>query len=80
MAVSGLLRRKRRECSLSNLQSKLIGQRIARSFADAPDTDGDPIFRATIAGVQDVGKTIDDDYYYVVYDDGQADELQVNFF
>ena len=56
----------------------LIGQRIARSFFTLPDADGTAIQRATIVGLQDIGTTIDDDWYFVLYDDGQAEDLQVS--
>ena len=55
----------------------LAGQRIARSFSASSDSDGDTVQRATIVGVQDVGQTIDDDWYLGLYDDGRTEELQV---
>ena len=80
MAIADLIERKRKEWDLGELRNQLVGQRIARVFADRPDVDGDATIRATIAGVQDLGKTVDDDTYFVVYDNGQVKELQVCLF
>ena len=74
-----LIEHKRKEWDLGELRNQLVGQRIARVFADRPTADGDVVFRATVAGIQDIGKTIDDDTFFVVYDNGEAKVLQVRF-
>jgi hypothetical protein len=62
---------------LEGLRAELVGQRIARSFADHPDADGDVIHRASIVGLRDMGTSIDDDWFLVMFDDGVVEELQV---
>ena len=54
-----------------------MGLRIARCFPDSPYAFSDNVLRATIVGVQDVGRTAKDDWYLVLHDDGQTEELQV---
>ena len=63
---------------MRELHTRLVGLRIARCFPDSTDSFGDNVLRATIVGVQDVGRTVKDDWYLALHDDGQTDELQVS--
>ena len=55
-----------------------MGRRVAKKFPDNPDDEGETIHRATVASV-DTGKSIDQDWYMLLYDDGDIEECQVRF-
>lgn len=76
-AVTGLIQRKRLEWPLDDVRHRLIGQRVARSFANDPDSEGDIIHRASVISIE-VGKSIDDDWFMLKFDDGTLEELQVS--
>ncbi|GKY98354.1 hypothetical protein MPSEU_000793000 [Mayamaea pseudoterrestris] len=78
VAISNLISRKRNEWKFPGIRDKLVGQRIARSFPDVPDADGDIFHRATIVGLQYVEKNNPDgDWWLILFDDGQVEELQI---
>jgi hypothetical protein len=76
LAVTGLINRKRLQWPMDDVQGQLIGQRIARNFAN-DQGDGVLLYRGTIAGIDTFGTTLDEVWFLIRYDDDDMEACQV---